>query len=275
MLNYFRGAKPFSDRKLKEFQLAQSRRKALFRKVALSLWSHHGNPSVYGFTEIDVTPMPNKSLVLTYVVKALGETMHNNSELTSMVRWGQIVNRTDKTISVMVNIPGPKVNDLSAMNLQDVHSMTTDEIQKKLESKAEGVRQLRDPHLGPMLNIISYVPQPVLKTFLKIYEFLIYELDTRLGLHFIPIRPFGSIIVSNVGSLGIKTALLPLVPLARAPLMVSVGQITSEARVVDGAICIRQIAQLGVTFDHRIFDGSHAGRMLKEFHTVFSNLLKV
>ena len=249
--------------------MSKQSRASGFRKIALSIWQHHGDPSVYSFVELDVTGIETKSSLLPLVIKALGATMNKNSELHSMIRWGQIELRKDKSISVMVNIPGREKDDLSALNLEDTHVMSVEEIQKRTELKAVAVRERRDPHLGPILNLIQFVPGPLLKTMFNLYELLVYEFNTRLGMSFLPHKPFGSIIVSNVGSLGIKNALLPLVPLARAAAMVSVGKITPQPRCVNGVICVREVVQLGITFDHRLFDGSHAARMLADFESYF------
>jgi len=245
------------------------RKGSLFRKVALSLWSRDGDPSVYSLVDLDVTNLKEKSLLLAVLLKAIAETREKNPELNTMLRWGRIFRRSDKSISIMINIPGTRFDDLSALYLDDAHLMSVKEIQLRLSSKTESIRQERDPHLGPVLRIVNLVPQPILKFFLKIYSFMIYEVGTRLGVRFLPYRPFGSIIVSNIGSLGIKNALLPLVPLARAALLVSVGKISSEAKVFNAEICARQIVQLGVTFDHRLFDGSHAAKMLRDFESEF------
>ena len=199
--------------------------------------------------------------------------MQENSKLSTMIKWGHIVQRPDKSISIMVDIPGQQ-NDLSLLNLHEVHLLSVDEIQQKLDRQANLVRAHRDPNLGPMLKLIRQIPQPLLKFFLNIYEFFIYELNVNLKMRMLPHRPFGSIIVSNVGSLGIKKALLPLVPIARASAMVSIGQVSLEPKVVDGVICIRSIAHLGVTFDHRLFDGSHAGKMVTDFERAFAELVR-
>jgi pyruvate dehydrogenase E2 component (dihydrolipoamide acetyltransferase) len=166
----------------------------------------------------------------------------------------------------MVNIPGPQ-NDLSLLNLPVGPGLTIESIKKNVLEKSQQIRAHKDPHLGPLLKIVRFLPKWMLKRFLGLYSFLIYEFDTRLGIKFIPHKPFGAVIISNVGSLGIKKALLPLVPLARASMMISIGKASPEARVVDGEICIRDIVHLGITFDHRLFDGSHLRRCSRILRT--------
>lgn len=246
---------------------------AIFRKVAASLWRDSGDPSVYGFIELDITDLKDKIMVLPLVIKAVNQTVLANPELTTMLKWGRIAPRKDKSISVMVNIQGSQ-NDLSFLNLSVSHDLTVEAIKKAILEKSGLIRALKDPHLGSILQIIRFLPKWLLKTSLWIYTFLIYELDTRLGLRFLPHRPFGSVIVSNVGSLGIKKALLPLVPLARASMMISIGQSGSEVKVFQEKICIREIIHIGITFDHRLFDGSHAAKMLADFDRSFYSHLR-
>lgn len=248
-------------------------RSSVFRHVALSLWSSHGDPSVYGLVDLDVTDLKTKPMLLPYILKSLGETMDRHPALYTMIKWGRIFQRADKKITVMVNIPVAGRFDLSALNLDDVHLMPEDLIREKINFQATGIRNFRDPHLGPMLKLIQYIPRSFMRFFLKTYEILIYEFNTRLGLRFLPHRPFGSIIVSNVGSLGIGNALLPLIPMTRSSLMISVGKIQTKPMVVDEIVCARQIVQMGVTFDHRLFDGSEAAKMLTDFENTFKSLI--
>ena len=247
---------------------------SLFRKVATSIWHDHGDPSVYGFVELDVTSSQNRpEKLLPLIIKALSQTMSKNPELRSMIRWGKVVRRDDHCISVMVNIPGP-TGDLSVLNLNDSNQLSLQNIQKQIEDKAGQVRQQRDPHLGPLLKIIPFIPRVLLKYLLRLYAASIYDLNAKLPSKFLPRRPFGSVIVSNVGSLGIKKALLPLVPLARPALMIAIGKTGDEPRAIGGQVVIRKISHLGITFDHRIFDGSHAAKMLNDFETAFYSLIE-
>lgn len=195
--------------------MAKKTKTALFRKVAASLWHDQGDPSVYGFVELDVTDLKSaSSKLLAMVTKALGETMSKNSELRSMIRWGVATLREDHCISVIVDIPDEK-KDLSILNIHNASDLSVSEIQDQISQKAELVRKREDPHLGPILSLIALLPKSLLKFFLKLYSTSIYELKVKLKTRFLPHQPFGSVIISNVGSLGIKKALLPLVPLAR------------------------------------------------------------
>ena len=243
----------------------QAAKMSIFRKIALSLWKTAGDPSVYGFVEVDVTEIKTFKSPLSLVVKGIGEIMHKNPELNSFRRWGKIYYRSQKNVSVMVNLPFDSKQGLSFSTIYDVDKLNLEQINQKIFSHASLIRAHKDPVLGPVFGIARFLPQSVVRAALGIYSFLIYELKLKTSYIKLPEDPFGSVIVSNVGSLGIKKALLPLVPLTRAGMMVSVGEVSDEACVVQGQIQVRKILHLGVTFDHRLFDGEQAARMLRDF----------
>ena len=77
--------------------------------------------------------------------------------------------------------------------------------------------------------------------------------------------------VTNVGSLGLEQAYVPLVPYSKVPLLIAVGAVQEEAIVEDGAITIGKIIRLFATFDHRVLDGMHASRMAKTMQRIFAD----
>ena len=66
--------------------------------------------------------------------------------------------------------------------------------------------------MGPVMRTIAY---------------LIYDLDLDLALRYQ--GRFGSAMVSNIGTFGLMTAMAPLVPFSRTPLVVLVGQAEDRA----------------------------------------------
>lgn len=238
---------------------------SIFRKVALSLWGPGGDPSVYGFLEVDVTELRLTSSPMSLVIKGLGEVMKKHQELNYIMRFGRLYRRRDINISVMVNIFEHGKHDLSFATLRRVDELSLASIEEQLSKDAAQIRRREDPHLGFSLKLIHRLPHSWTRVFLRAFAFLSHDLNLNLSFLRLPKDPFGSVIVTNVGSLGIKKALVPLVPLTRAGLLVSIGQVSKEAVVVDDRIEIREIMHLGVTFDHRLFDGAQAARMIRDF----------
>jgi 2-oxoisovalerate dehydrogenase E2 component (dihydrolipoyl transacylase) len=71
----------------------------------------------------------------------------------------------------------------------------------------------------------------------------------------------GTFTLNNYGVHGVDGA----TPIIRHPeaAMLGVGRIAAKPWVVDGALTVRQVAQLSLTFDHRVCDGGVAGRFLR------------
>ncbi len=68
--------------------------------------------------------------------------------------------------------------------------------------------------------------------------------------------------ITNVGPFGIDGA-VPILPPGTAAI-VAVGQISPQPWVLDGALCVRQVVELAVTFDHRMVDGALASTFLRD-----------
>jgi pyruvate dehydrogenase E2 component (dihydrolipoamide acetyltransferase) len=86
----------------------------------------------------------------------------------------------------------------------------------------------------------------------------------------IPKNAFGSIMVTNVGSIGLDFALPALFPPACVPTIIAVGAIykapiydTDSEGVVTRTRLERHIRLCGA-FDHRYIDGLHASRIARD-----------
>jgi pyruvate dehydrogenase E2 component (dihydrolipoamide acetyltransferase) len=68
--------------------------------------------------------------------------------------------------------------------------------------------------------------------------------------------------ITNVGPFGIDGA-VPILPPGTAAI-VAVGKISPQPWVLDGELCVRQVVELAVTFDHRMVDGALASTFLRD-----------
>jgi len=66
--------------------------------------------------------------------------------------------------------------------------------------------------------------------------------------------------VTNVGPFKVDAA-VPILPLGTGAIL-AMGQVAPAPWVVDGAVVVRQVMELALSFDHRMIDGAMAARVL-------------
>jgi hypothetical protein len=110
-------------------------------------------------------------------------------------------------------------------------------------------------------NLFRRVPFFMLNRLLKMISFFSYTMNLDLRWAGIPRDPFGSAMITNIGSLGLDEAYVPLVPYSRVPLLLAMGAV-DDAPVVQGDTVVPgKVMKVCATFDHRILDGAHAAVM--------------
>jgi hypothetical protein len=122
-----------------------------------------------------------------------------------------------------------------------------------------------------MKTSMKLLPGFLAHFFVNLTGHIMYGLNVWSPLLGVPKDPFGSAMVTNVGSLGLETAFVPLVPYSRCPLLLAVAAIKEKTVVKNGKIEIAKTLQICATFDHRIIDGVHASHMVRTIHQVFAN----
>jgi len=145
------------------------------------------------------------------------------------------------------------------------------EIARAFRVQAAEVKRVRDPAFGACFRIVSLLPWRLVRGFLNLGSWLVYGLNLNLGFLGLPKDPFGSVMITNVGGMGIDVAWAPLVPYTRVPLLLALGAIRDKAVVENGEVKARPVLSVGVTFDHRLIDGVHAAQMSDEFKRCFAD----
>ncbi len=257
----------------------------VFRKLAMGTWRSVGDPSVYGILEVDMTNAKvfmetcsrSSGVKITpghLVGKAITQAFKERPEINGLIRGSRIYLRKHVDLFYQVNIPGGGENSvkkasLSGTTVFGAESMSVVEIAQTLNRKSELVKTDKDSELSHTLKIIKLVPWSCIRWFLNITSFLCYGLNLNLKWLGIPKDPFGSVMITNVGSFGIDLAFAPLVPYSRVPLLLTVGAMKETPAVKDGQVVIKTILPIGVTFDHRFMDGVHAAQMARAFKRCF------
>ncbi len=257
-----------------------------FRKIAMGTWRTAKDPTVYGIIEIDMlkanlfsenySKQHNIKITPSHLVgKAAAFCLKQRPEINGMIRGSQIYLRDTVNIFFQVNVPGrgaDKIKDasLSGCTVEGAENLSLADLSRKLNEKADKVRTGKDPELAKNIALFKYIPWQLTGLYLDLASWLIYGLNWNLSFLGLPKDPFGSLMITNVGSLGIDMAFAPLCAYSRVPLLLTVGAIQPKAWVVDGKIEVRPILPVTVTFDHRLIDGIHASKMAADFKKCFA-----
>ncbi|MBI5545288.1 MAG: 2-oxo acid dehydrogenase subunit E2 [Deltaproteobacteria bacterium] len=252
-----------------------------FRKIAIGTWREAYDPQVYGTLTVrmddalrylgEFRERTGRRLTISHLMaKAVAMALAECPEANAILRFNRIYLRD--TIGVFFHVvmadEGLGKVDLSGATLYEVDKKSLVEICDEFEEKVEKVRARKDEALEKTRSMFLGIPYLLLNFTLKLISFVSFTLNLDLRALGIPRDPFGSAMVTNVGSLGLDVAYVPLVPYSRVPLLLAVGAIKEAPVVVGGHVEIAKVMTLNATFDHRVIDGFHASvmsRVLREW----------
>jgi pyruvate/2-oxoglutarate dehydrogenase complex dihydrolipoamide acyltransferase (E2) component len=253
-----------------------------FRKLAIGSWKTTYDPTVYGTLTVRMDKAlayietfrqrTGVRLTVTHLMtKAMGEALRRCPEANALMRFNKIYLRKQVTISALVvQTDGGKV-DLTSAKINDADTKSLREIAQEMEEAVRRVRERRDVAMEKGKGTIQKIPYMFLNLFTWMIGFLMYTLNLDLSGLGMPKDAFGSIIITNVGSLGLDTAYVPLVPYTRVPIFVAPGAVKEAPVVEDGKIVVGKVMNINASFDHRFIDGFHAGVLANTLRELLEN----
>lgn len=264
--------------------LVEKKNLSSFRRMALGTWRTVGDPSVYGTIKLRADKITRyiatfrertgKKLTITHVMaKAVALVLASMPDANAILRRNRIYLRKDIGVFFQVAMEDPKTKelDLSGATIMRAHEKTLEQIYDEFSAKAARVKKGKDEELEATRSTFKRIPYRFLGWFLDLLGWLSYEWNLDLRFAGVPKDPFGSAMVTNIGSLGLEEAYVPLVPYSHVPLLIAVGAIQEEPVVEDGAIVVGKVLRACATFDHRVLDGMHASRMAKTITHIFDD----
>lgn len=255
--------------------LRHKKKMSPFRKMALGTWQNAGDPSIYGSITLRMEPAERYiarfraatgvRLTMSHLMgKAVAAALQAVPDANAIQRLGRIYLRDQIAIFFQVVMEDPATGqiDLSGAVVQDADKKSLVEIAGELEERAARVRSGRDQKdaaRGAFRRVPGFAVGPMLRAITFFTHTLNLDLQ-RLGL---PKDPFGSVMITNIGTLGLEEAYAPLVPYARIPMLVAMGAVRDAPVVEDGRVIAGRVMTVGATMDHRILDGAHAAIMVR------------
>lgn len=256
--------------------LEQKKHLSSFRKLAIGTWRTAYDPTVYGTLTLRMEQAldyiekfrqrTGVRLTVTHlVVKACAEALRRCPDANAILRFNKIYLRKKVTISVLVvqTDQGDGKVDLTAAKIEDADKKSLLEIAAEMDETVRKVRARKDQSLEKGKGTVALIPFALMNLFLKLLSFFMYTLNLDLSGLGMPRDAFGGITVTNVGSLGLDTAYVPLVPYTRVPIFVAPGMVKDAPVVDDGKVVPGKVMNINASFDHRFIDGYHASVLSK------------
>ncbi len=257
-----------------------------FRRIAASAWPMANDPTIYGGMEVRAEKLSawlaaeserlgTKLSVTHAAARALAIILGRHPELNGVVRRGGIYLRDSVDLLLQVAIPSDDGSlgktDLSAVVLRGVDGKDIGTIATELRERAHKVRNGQDKDFKKTKGMLDVVPAFLLRPLLRFIDFLQFGLNLDLSWAGLAKDAFGSAMVTSVGMFGIKRGYAPIFPLAHIPILLMVCALEEKPVVEDGKLAIGTVLNLTASFDHRMVDGLHAGRISNEIKDLLEN----
>lgn len=260
----------------KHLKLSTKERLSPWRKVSLSSWRPTGDSTIGIFEDIEVDRLllfcrQSSLSINTVLIKALSIALRDHPRVNSIIRFGQIFNRHDNGIFLHV-LSQKGYDDLGGFSISNAYQLSLTDIQSLTAQNIDSIQHQTDA-FSQTKKIFSPLPVFLVKWMMNSLSFILYKLNLTSSLFKVPKDPFGSIMLTSVGSLGIQQALCPIAPYTHNSMVVSVGKIRQVPLAVDGAVVIRSVITLGFTFDHRIIDGIQFKHFFHSFRQALHTML--
>lgn len=247
------------------------RRSRSRNRLALAGWRTPHAGLAYGFLDLDVGDAEEwcreTGVTLPQLAgAALGRGLVAVPDLNARVVLGRI--RPRPTVDISFAVASQRGGHLTAALVRDADRKDPAEIARELRCATLDVLRGEPHELSRVVRIADRMPGFLLRPGMALAGWVTAALGLPLRPLGLPPHPFGSALLSGVGTFGVDRALAPLLPFARVGCVVTVGSVAWKPRVVDGEVVPKRVVELGVTVDHRLVDGAQGARFAQVLREV-------
>ena len=254
-----------------------------WRKMAMATWRPRKDPMIAATMDIDAPQLLNyidqvreaTGVHLTpmhLVGRAAAKVFEALPGLNGRVVFGSFLPSPTIDCFFVVSLRTDPVagaeaagTDLSGAVVRRVDEKPPWVIAKELADRAARIRQDEDPQFKQAKAMVKGLPPLVLRPVLEGIGFITESLQWPLSLLGLEARPYGSILVSNVGTYGLDTAFAPVPTFCHVPFGIMMGAVTDKVLAREGQSVIRPVLPLAIGLDHRFVDGYQAATMARIF----------
>lgn len=248
-----------------------------WRKSSLGTYKMTDDCQVYAIQTINIEPALNyikdhpEKLSLTHMAgKAAALMVKEYPQINRLLRLGKFYPREDISIFFQVAMD-EEGKDLSGHTVRNVDQLDLSDIKANMDTALSRMKKGDDFNYKKAKGLIGMLPGFLVGPILKLYGLALYTLNIWSPLFGAPRDPFGSMMITNIGSLGMQTGLVPLVGYSRCPLILAFGAVYDNVVAHEGKPIVRKCVDCCWTLDHRIIDGVIGAKMAKGFQRLMEN----
>jgi chloramphenicol O-acetyltransferase len=256
-------------------QLSKKPKKSLWRKSSIRNWKINNDSSTYVFHDLCIEKLNTfcKSHGLNpfiSFIKIVSESLKDNPEINTFLGLQNVYYR--KTYNVFIHVlEDTKQEELSGMVIYDACNKSYESLNQEVSQSIKEIRSGKS-FFAPTQNIAKFIPGFLIRPLFYISGVILYKFNFNLFPKLLPRDCFGSILVSNVGSVGLEKAFIPLVSHSGAHLALSYGKSFTKLKLVNNNVVEIPHVTLGFTFDHRVIDGSHLNKFINSIEEKINKL---
>ena len=243
-----------------------------WRVTAAAIYTTPTDSRVYGTLDIDVTDAKRfldekrgdgVKITMTHLATVVlaRAVAFDVPEMNCFIRRGRIVGRKRIDVTVPVAIGGGE--GVSAILVKDAHARTVTSIAEEIRASAEDNRAGKESKTMQNKYLLNRIPWPLRRPVFRFLKWITVDMGIKIKSLGLSADSFGSFVVSDIGSFGLKTGMTSLMPVAKVPAVIVLGKIEDKPVVRKGQIEIRTMLPLTGTFDHRIVDGLQIGKLAR------------
>ena len=243
-----------------------------WRVTAAAIYTTPTDSRVYGSLDIDVTEAKRfidekreagTKITMTHLVTSVVSrtVAFDVPEMNCFIRRGRMIgrNRLDAMVPVAMNGEA----GVTSVIIEDSHARTVSSIAEEILEKAQIARGGVESKTARNKYLLNRIPWPLRRPVFLILKWITVDMGIEIKALGLSAHSFGSFVISDIGSHGLKTGMTGLMPAAKIPAVIVLGKVEEKPVVRKGEIVIRTILPLTGTFDHRIVDGAQIGKLAR------------
>jgi pyruvate dehydrogenase E2 component (dihydrolipoamide acetyltransferase) len=240
--------------------------------MAVHTWSAPRDPTTYAMVDVEMGAALDycerarresgvRVTVTHLTVHGVARALKQFPQMNGIVSRGRIMLRD--TVDIFMQVATSGGAELSGVKIANADQKTPLEIARHAEERVARIRARRDEQVERTKSLLDRVPARLLGPMMRAISYLMYDRDLDLTRFGVVRDEFGTAMVSNVGTFGIRAAFGPIVPFSRTPMVVLMGKVEDRVVAEHGRPVVRPMMTLCVTLDHRFMDGYHGGEMAR------------